>query len=163
MNLKKQILMMSFTLAVALLAVSSVTFGQERPRTIDGTWLAAVTPRNCATGDPIPNAAFRSMFSFNKGGTMVAYGVSVGQSPATVSPELGVWKREMGWKEYSFAFVVFRYSATGVFIGSTHVRAAVTLGESGNELSTVSSLQILDANDVVIGTGCATSVATRFE
>jgi len=37
------------------------------------------------------------------------------------------------------------------------------MGASGDEFTTKSSIEVFDANDNVIGTGCATAAGTRFE
>ena len=49
---------------------------------------------------------------------MSEYGIGPGSSPALRSPGHGVWRREQGWQDYSFAFTYYRYDASGVFIGS---------------------------------------------
>jgi hypothetical protein len=74
-----------------------------------------------------------------------------------------VWQREHGWQDYSFAFTYYRYNASGVFLGSQRVRATLELGASGDEFASRSDIEILDVNDNVIGSGCATAVGTRFE
>ena len=94
---------------------------------------------------------------------MSEYGVPPGSSPALRSPGHGVWQREHGWHEYSFAFTYYRYNATGVFIGWQKVTAALELGRNGDEFASRSLIEIFDVNDSLIGTGCATAVGTRFE
>ncbi len=135
---------------------------EKQQRTVEGVWRTVVTPRNCLTGLPAA-PAFRSVFMFNKGGTMDAYGVGPGQTPALVSPEYGLWQREQGWQDYSFKFLVYRYNTSGVYVGWNRISATLELGESGDEFTTNSAIQVLDANDNIIGTGCATAVGTRFE
>ena len=130
-------------------------------RTIRGVWRTVVTPYNCQTGQPI--VTLSGLFTFNQGGTMSEYGIGPGSSPALRSPGHGVWKREHGWQEYSFVFTFYRYSATGVILGSQRVAAALELGDSGDHFASRSSIETLDANDTVIGVGCATSVGTRFQ
>ena len=89
-------------------------------RTIQGVWRTVVTPRNCQTGDAI--LTLSGLFTFNQGGTMSEYGIGPGSSPALRSPGHGVWQREHGWQDYSFAFTYYRYNASGVFLGSQKVR-----------------------------------------
>ena len=133
----------------------------DNERTIQGVWRTVVTPRNCQTGDAILTLA--GLFTFNQGGTMSEYGIGPGSSPALRSPGNGVWQREHGWQDYSFAFTYYRYNASGVLLGSQRVTAALELGASGDEFASRSVIEILDVNDNVIGTGCATTVGTRFE
>ena len=82
-------------------------------RTIRGVWRTVVTPRNCQTGQRYPDS-LQGLFTFNQGGTMSEYGIGPGSSPALRSPGHGVWQREHGWQDYSFAFTYYRYNASGV-------------------------------------------------
>ncbi len=129
--------------------------GEKQGRSIVGTWQTSVTPRNCQTGNPVA-PAFPGILTFNKGGTLT------GTSTA-VSSVYGVWERERGWQNYSFAFISLRYSPDGTFIGTQKVRQTVTLGADGNSFTSTGSAEILNANGNIIGTGCSTSTGTRFE
>lgn len=174
MNLKKQTLVIALALITALTATSFMISGQNiqdnqsseslspHERTVEGAWRTMVTPRNCLTGDPVA-PPFPGLFTFNQGGTMSEYGISPGLSPALRSPGHGIWQREHGFRNYSLKFTFYRYNASGVFIGSQIITAALELGTSGDSFTTNSAIQVLDANDNVIGTGCATAVGTRFE
>ena len=55
------------------------------------------------------------------------------------------------------------YDAAGSFIGSGVVRAALTLDETGDHYTSTATNDVLDVNGNVIGSGCATSVSTRFQ
>jgi hypothetical protein len=134
---------------------------RANPRTIEGVWRTVVTPHNCQTGEPV--FSLPGLFTFNQGGTMSEYGIPPGSSPALRSPGHGVWQREHGWQKYSFAFTYYRYNASGVFIGSQKVTAALELGASGDRFASRSAIEIFDANDNLIGAGCATAAGTRFE
>ena len=94
---------------------------------------------------------------------MSEYGIAPGSRPALSSPGHGVWQREHGWQNYSFAFTYYRHNASGVFLGSQTVAAALELGASGDEFASRSAIETLDVTGAVIGTGCATAVGTRFE
>jgi len=174
MKQRKQTLVIAVAVIMALTMTVSIVHGQNiqenqssnssnaRQRGIVGVWRTMVTPRNCQTGDPVA-PPFRGLFTFNKGGTMSEYGVGPGSSPALRSPGHGVWQREHGWQDYSFAFTLYRYNASGVFIGSEKVTATLELGASGDEFTTRSSIEVFDANDNLIGTRCGTAAGTRFE
>lgn len=170
MKLKNATLVIALVITVLTLTASLVSGQglQDRQssiasvKTIAGVWRTVVTPRNCQTGDPVA-PPFPGLFTFNKGGTMSEYGIGPGSSPALRSPGHGVWKREHGGQEYSFAFTFYRYNSTGVFIGSQKITATLELGASGDEFTTNSSIEVFDANDNLIGTGCATTTATRFD
>ena len=129
--------------------------------TIRGVWRTRVTPRNCQTGDAL--LTLSGLFTFNQGGTMSEYGIGPGSSPALRSPGHGVWQREHGWQDYSFAFTYYRYDPGGVFLGSQKVRATLELAAGGDEFASRSAIETLDVDGAVIGTGCATATGTRFE
>ena len=174
MNLKKQTLVIALAVITALTMTFSIVSAQNtqdnqssassnaRERTIVGVWRTMITPRNCQTGLPLV-PAFPGLFTFNEGGTMSEYGIGPGASPALRSPGHGIWQREHSWQDYSLKFTYYRYNASGVFVGSQKVTAALELGASGDEFTTNSSIEIFDANDNLIGTGCATAAGTRFE
>ena len=130
-------------------------------QSIEGVWRTAVTPRNCQTGLPLA-PALRGLFTFNEGGTMSEYGIGPGQSPALRSPGHGVWERRRGGRNYSLAFIFYRYDPSGIFIGSTKITAALELGIRGGAFTTNSAIEVFDANDNLIGTACATATGTRF-
>jgi hypothetical protein len=130
--------------------------GSRRPSLV-GVWLTQVTRRNCDTGEPI-GATSPIQLTFAKGGTLLeTIGPSIFRSPGN-----GIWKREHGWNEYSFAQRFMRFDAAGSFTGSGVVRAALTLDETGDHYTSTATNDILDVNGNVIGSGCATSVSTRF-
>ena len=173
MNINKRtwvvpcVVISTLAMAVSLAAAQDTRHQQSSAtskaseRTIRGVWQTAVTPRNRQTGDAI--LTFPGVFTFNQGGTMSEYGIGPGSSPALRSPGHGVWQREHGWQDYSFAFTYYRYNASGVFLGSQTVTAALELGASGDEFASRSAIEIFDVNGAVIGTACATAVGTRFE
>ncbi len=135
--------------------------GAVNERTIQGTWRTVVTPHNCQTGNPFPSLA--GLFTFHQGGTMAEYGIGPGSSPALRSPGHGIWQRLHGWQLYSFGFTYNRYDASGLFLGTQKVTGEVELGADGDTFATRSVVEILDVNDVLVGSACATAAGTRFE
>ena len=131
-------------------------------RTIQGAWRTMITGVNCQTGDPL-GPPFAGLFTFNKGGTMSEYGIGPGSSPALRSPGHGVWHHDQGWQNYSYAFTYYRYDASGAFIGSQKVTSELELASSGDEFVSRSVVTVLDANDNVTVTRCATAAGTRVE
>ena len=122
-----------------------------------GVWLTQVTRRNCDTGEPIGTS--RVQLTFAEGGTFLE---TIG--PTTLrSAGNGIWKREHGWNEYSFALRFMRFDAAGVFVGSGVVRGAITLDDTGDNYTSTATNDVLDVNGNVIASGCATSVSTRFQ
>ena len=126
---------------------------------IVGAWRTAVTPRNCQTGLPVAPVG-RGLFTFHEGGTLSEFNLGPGQNR---SPGHGVWEDRRGRRNFSGVFVINRYDATGVFIGTQKVRAAWELSMSGDGYTTTAATEIFDANDNLIATGCATGVGTRIE
>jgi hypothetical protein len=149
------------------MSVSTVTAQNSQSdaseRTIVGVWRTTVTPLNCQTGEPVGVPPIRGLFTFNEGGTMSEYGIGPGSSPALRSPGHGVWQHEHGWQDYSFVFTYYRYNTSGALVGSQKVSASLELNANGDEFTTQSAIQILDATDNVTGTACATAAGTRFE
>ena len=122
-----------------------------------GVWVTQVTRRNCDTGEPLGTS--RTQVTFANGGTLLeTIGPSILRSPGN-----GIWKRERGWSEYSFALRFMRFDAAGVFVGSGVVRAAITLDGTGDNYTSTATNDLLDVNGNVISSGCATSVSTRFK
>ncbi len=134
---------------------------ERSQRNIVGAWRTVVTLRSCQTGLPLAPAT-RGLFTFNEGGTLSEYN-SPGPNPAVRSPGHGVWEERRGTRNYSLAFVVNRYDASGGLISTQNVTAALELSESGNSYTTNASFELSDANNNLISTGCATGVGTRFE
>lgn len=63
---------------------------------------------------------------------------------------------------YSFAFTFNRYDASGTFLGTQKITGELELGADGDTFATRSVIEVLDVNDVVVGSGCATAAGTRF-
>lgn len=151
-------------LTVALSFASAQTADENQssaPNIGGGVWRTMVTPVDCQTGNQLA-PPFPGLFTFNRGGTMSEYGISPGMTPALRSPGHGVWTH-VGGPNFAFTFIFYRYDANGAFIGSQKITASLVLGASGNEFTTSSTIEIFDANDNLIATGCATAAGTRFE
>jgi len=159
-NMKCGIIMTVVILMISVVPVipQSVTAQSEaRERSLVGVWVTEVTRRNCETGEPIA-ATGRIQLTYAEGGTLLeTIGPSIVRSPGN-----GIWKREQGYNEYSYALRFMRYDAAGVFVGSGVVRGAITLDETGDHYTATATNDVLDVNGNVIGSGCATSVSTRF-
>ena len=158
-NMKCGIIMTVVILMISVVPViaQSVTAQSEAPeRSLEGVWVTQVTRRNCETGEPI-GATSQTQLTFANGGTLLeTVGPSILRSPGN-----GIWKREHG-RKYSFAQRFMRFDAAGSFVGSGVVRVALTLDETGDHYTSTATNDVLDVNGNVIGSGCATSVSTRF-
>ena len=128
---------------------------QSNVRSIEGVWQTIVTPRICATGAPV-GPTFPGILMFENGGTMT------GTSTAVTSA-YGLWTREPGPRQYSFASISLKYDSAGNMIGSRRISQNVTLDQSGNSFTSSGTFQDYDVNGNPTISGCATSTGVRFE
>ena len=147
-------------LGVAILVGCSQMFvaGQSDSKdaaTIEGVWKSVVTPRICATGAPA-GPTFPGVLLFAKGGTVT------GTSTAAASV-YGLWKREAGLRQYSFATVSLRYDANGVVLGTRRISQNITVDDSGNAMTTDGGFQDFNLNGDQVLSGCSTATGARFE
>jgi hypothetical protein len=161
-NMKCGIIM---TVVILMISLVPVTAKDEAPeRSLEGVWLVQITPRNCTTGDPIPAAAFESLFTFHRDGTMLA---SFRNNTFVLERTAahGLWRRDRGWSDYSFKFVHLRRNlTTGLFAGKQEGGGTLVLSESGDEFTTDGSTIGYNGDDTPAGPGgCANSVGTRFK
>ena len=122
---------------------------------IDGVWQTVVTPRICATGNPV-GPTFPGILMFNQDGTMT------GTSTA-VNSAYGHWNREHGRAEYSFAALSLKYDAAGTFIGTRRISQDVTIDESGNAFTSSGTFQDTDVSGNPTISGCSTATGSRFQ
>src|SRR5215510_13161275 len=103
------VILMISVVSVTAPSVSAQNEAQER--SLEGVWLVKVTPRNCTTGEPNPTAAFESLWTFHKDGTML---VSFRNNTFVLERTAahGLWRRDLGWNDYSYKFVHIRRSLT---------------------------------------------------
>jgi len=126
----------------------------EGVRGIEGTWQTIVTPRSCATGDPVA-PPFRGILSFHSGGTL--------SGTSTIAPAVfGYWDRIKAPWENSFAFTNLRFNSNGDMIGYQIVRQEVELSPSDEDFSSSGTVEIFDTNGQLLGTGCVSSTGLRF-
>lgn len=126
-------------------------------RGLTGVWEVKTTPRDCATGEPIPAAAFEALYTFQKDGTIISW-----YSSGTPSTGHGLWRRENGWNDYSFRLVRILRTTAGVFSGKGEIGGILTLSESGDEY-TSDEYTITYNIDGIPGTPrCINSVGTRY-
>src|SRR5688500_5751916 len=99
----KRTVLSTITLAILAIAlavtVSQATLiGQDQApdRSVGGVWFVEITPRNCATGEPIPTAVTKALYTFHDDGTM---SVSFLNNSLTLERTAahGLWRRDLGW------------------------------------------------------------------
>jgi hypothetical protein len=133
--------------------------GAAPERTLAGVWEVTTTPRNCNTGEPIPAAAFVSIHTFHRDGTM-----SSTVSSGTPLPFHGLWRRELGWSDYSFRRLrILRHPTTNLYSGKQEIGGTLTLNESGNEYTADEYMIVYSIDGVPSTPACINSVGTRFQ
>src|SRR3989475_3782908 len=132
-NVMKRMTFTSITFAIMAIVIafamsrSTIRAQNSHEPSLVGVWLTEVTRRNCETGEPI--ATNRIQLTFAEGGTFLE---TIGPSTSR-SPGNGIWKREHGWNEYSYALRFMRYDAAGGFVGNGGVRAGLQPARTGGQ------------------------------
>ena len=153
-------------IAIALLLLPTTVSAQDGEgveRAIEGVWFVTISPRDCTTGDPIPNAAFETLYTFHKDETML---VSFRNNSLTLERTAahGLWRRDRGWSNYSYKFVHIRRNiTTGAFAGKQESGGSLELHESGDEFTTEGWTIVYNASGVPGNPSCSTSAGTRFK
>jgi hypothetical protein len=149
----------ALVLAGVLVLGSGLTArAQSEDAGLKGTWRLQVTVRDCQTGQAL--RTFPALFAFAKGGTLTA--TTAGQLPSLSTPALGVWRHTDG-HTYSAVSEAFVFSPAGAWTQTHRLTRVIEIGNDANEFTDTVALQIFDTNGNLIVTGCATSVASRFE
>lgn len=122
-----------------------------------GTWDAAVTITNCATGAVI--TGFKSTAAFNQGGTYV--GITGGTSPAERTAEIGVW-RHIGENRYQFRFKTYHAPGGGVPMFYDIVTHEIELDSDNQNYTSAGTATRYSMAGGQIFSGCSTAVGTRM-
>ena len=123
-----------------------------------GSWNVKITIRDCQSG--MAFVSFPAMMTFNQGGTMQE--TANDRTPLLRLPGHGIWSYQ-GNRTFSRAFQFFRYNADGSYSGRNRIRGPIEVNRSGNSYTSTTSFEVLDPNDNVLDSGCATEVGTRFK
>ena len=140
------------------IAARAQSDGDNSQRGLEGAWRLQLTVRDCNTGQAL--RTFPAVFTFAKGGTATV--ITTGQLPSLATPGLGVWRHAEG-HNYSVVTDAFVFSPAGVWIQTHRLTRAIEVSIDGDAFTDTVALEILDTTGNPIATGCATSVATRFE
>jgi len=127
-------------------------------RGLEGAWRLQLTVRDCDTDQAL--RTFPAVFTFAKGGTATV--ITAGQLPSLATTGLGAWRHAQG-HDYTAVTDAFVFSPAGVWMQTHRLTRAIEVSIDGNAFTDKVALQIFDPNGNVIGTGCATSVASRLE
>ena len=150
-------------MALAAFAQVLVSAQVDTGQGLVGSWDVVVTPRDCATGNPVPfPPTFYGMQTYNQGGTMVESDAGIPGAPITRVGGQGVWAHLRG-REYSVAFRVVKFNPDGSPAGKDVIRDVISLGWGGDTYTSTGTVQIFDPAGNLVLTGCATTTATRFQ
>ena len=127
----------------------------------DLVWRMTRMGVNCQTGLQA-GPSFQAIVTFNEDGTVIGYAVPPGSTPASGSPEFGVWKREHGKGNYSFNDLSYNYDAAGAFAGSIELTAKLQLEDGGKTLTQEAKIEFFGANGVLLFSACGKATGTRF-
>ena len=127
-----------------------------------GTWRLQISPRNCQTGEPLPQ--FQGLVSFAQGGTLTDLLNSQTFQPGQRSPGLGVWghTHRNNYRSVSDAFIFFDSSPTPGLKRGTQ-RLTWDIEVHGDDLTIESTGQFLDASGNLVVATCASFTGTRME
>jgi hypothetical protein len=132
-----------------------------------GTWQVQVALHNCQSGVPI-GAPFYSLLTFADGGTMTESTANAMFFPAIRGPGHGVWNEGgfdgfSGVHTYSAASIAF-ITMNGALVKTQKISQTIVMGPGPDEFTTPqASVQFFDPAGVLLQTGCASAVGTRFE
>lgn len=141
----------------ALLLSAAAAAQSDGGGRLAGTWDAAVTIRNCATGNSI--LSFLSTANFNQGGTYS--GITSGASPTARTSERGIWKH-LNANLYRFRFKAYLYDAAGVAIAYQVVTHDLELDQDNLNYTSAGKSEVFAMNGTPISSGCSTAVGTRM-
>lgn len=164
MRLSRFLLVLAVALTV-MFPLLSARPAEARHDRLEGLWnLVDEILDACPTGNVVRTVVDLKMF-LHDGNMIEASGSpSVGAPPLKrVIPGLGSWQH-VGERHYTSSFRFFRYNSTDdSFAGTQTAVVDIELGEDGNTLTTATTVDIFDANGVLIGTRCTTGSGTRIE
>ena len=160
MNLKTKIAVTTLALAASTLLVWSDPAEKHNP-TIEGVWQVSRVGVNCNDPTQALGTPFPAIMSFHRDGIVSGAAKSPVTGPFD-TPEFGSWKREPGSHNFSFRELQYRYDANGVFAGSLVLTANVELTDA-NSFVYNSTIQIVNANGVLLDSHCGRATGTRFE
>jgi hypothetical protein len=141
---------------VTLVAATATGQGTQGGR-LEGTWSMQITSTDCA-GHVI--RSFPTLVVFMAGGTLTE--ASGGTAPALQTGGKGVWRHTTD-NTYAFRFKDFTFNSSYVLTGWVIISGETTVDATGNANSGPATVQVYDANGVLLVTLCADAVGTRFE
>jgi hypothetical protein len=164
-------LVLAATLA-ALLSVSAaqsdgLAQGRAKPvAPLQGTWQVVISPYVCSTGQPVPNASFRSRVMFNGGGTMIETTSNRAFEPGQRSPGLGTWERtgRDTYRAVFEAYVLFTSLTTNpprYQRGEQRIDQLIEM-DGPDSWNSSAAVSFRDEAGTPVSSGCMTARGTRL-
>ena len=125
---------------------------------LEGTWRVQLTVRDCQTAAAL--RTFPAIFAFARGGTLTY--TTAGLPPGLSTPGYGLWQHTDD-HSYSAVTEAFVFSSAGIWIQTHRLTRAIEIGKNADEFTDKVKLEIFGTTGNLIVTGCATSVAQRFD
>ncbi|HEY6389093.1 MAG TPA: hypothetical protein VIX91_25725 [Candidatus Acidoferrum sp.] len=130
-------------------------------QTLKGTWVVTVTQQACPSGPAIA-LPFKSLLTFNAGGTMTETTDNPMFFPALRGPGHGVWNHT-GPHTYSADTMAF-VTVNGVLAKTQKISQTIEIGDDPDQFTTTSaSVQFFDPTGTFLVSGCATATGQRLE
>ena len=124
-------------------------------RRIDGLWDEHITLVNCASG--VVLTTFRATNLFGRDGSLTAIN---NQPPSSSSAAMGTWWRTR-YGGFAARMRFFRFNPDGSYAGLQQVTRSLSLVSGSQELNGSIQVEVFDANDHLLQTGCGTEEGTR--
>ena len=124
---------------------------------LEGTWNTQITLNDCS-GHVI--RSFPTLVVFIEKGTLTE--ASGGIAPALQTGGKGVWSHTRD-HSYAFRFKDFTFNAQNVFTGWVIITGETTVDNTGNANSGPATVEVYNANGILVASLCADSAGTRFE
>jgi hypothetical protein len=129
--------------------------------TLQGTWVVTVTQQACPDG-PAMAPPFKSLLTFDAGGTLTETTDNPMFFPALRGPGHGVW-HHTGWHTYSADSLAF-VTVNGMLAKTQKISQTIEIANDPKQFTTTAaSVQFFDPTGTLLVTGCATATGQRFE
>jgi hypothetical protein len=148
-------------IALTALLLGSGSATAQAP-TLYGVWAQVITPRDCATNEPLPVPPFRVLLTFDRDGTVTESVGALSFAPGQRSIGHGKWAHDGGltFSERTVAMILFN---GGIYQAGWQVTTrTITMTDADHYMGS-GAAQFYDVNGQLYRTACATSAGERFQ
>jgi hypothetical protein len=148
-------------IALAALLLGSSVASAQAP-TLHGVWAQVITPRDCATNEPLPVPPFRVLLTFHRDGTVTESVGALSFAPGQRSIGHGKWAHDGGltFSERTVAMILFN---GGIYQAGWQVTTRTLTMSDADHYTSSGAAQFYDVNRQQYRAACATSVGERFQ